>query len=227
MAGLAYGLRNAILNHILRGPAQPSPRPSQIWAALLTTNPISDDGTGAVEVGGGLGYVRQQIMQLDSEWGLPVNGATDIVNPLSWGPAINANWGRVIGIMLMDAMSGGSFLGHFPLVAPGEIFRAFTTLNAGNWMKMNDHPYTENEPVFVFGQDLPPELDEGTEYWFQPDTGGSPNPDNFRLRSSFAGPIVTLTPQGGGLLARSAADEVDIGQTFALSANDLRVALTG
>lgn len=226
MAGFSYLMRNVILNRILRGPGQPSIRPSDIFFSLFTVNP-DNNGLNGTEVPGGVGYARQNVPQLDANWAAPANGASDIINAIAWGAASTSNWGRIIGIGMHDSLTGGIFLGGFPLVVPSAIFRAWTTQNAANQMRLNDHAIPDNTPCFVFGDDMPPELAEGVEYWFKPDGGGSPNPDVFNLRSSFNGPNVVISPQGGGKLAISAAAVVNIGQTFTLSATDLRVALIG
>lgn len=78
------------------------------YVALFTTAPAADDGSGAVEAGGGA-YARVQAAA--ASWGpagapppLLANGAAIVF------PAATANWGTIVAAGLYDAATGGNLL---------------------------------------------------------------------------------------------------------------------
>lgn len=104
-------LRNAIINHNLRGVSFTSPTARYI--ALFTTAPTS--AGGGVEVTG-LGYDRKAVSFV-----APITpGATSNVSPINYVPT--GDWGLVLAVAIFDAPTGGNMLYLGPLATPKEIY---------------------------------------------------------------------------------------------------------
>jgi hypothetical protein len=92
--------------------------PSTVYAALLTTVPSDDTGTGLVEVStSGTAYARQAIVG-SSGWSIiaPVSGGSGTTPEQMSNAAVitfptpTANFGTVVGIALYDASTAGNLL---------------------------------------------------------------------------------------------------------------------
>lgn len=92
-------LRNALVNHTLRGVAFTPP--SAWYIALFNVTPTS--AGGGTEVSGG-GYVRQAV-----SFPAPTAGATSNTLPINF-PTPSADWGDIAGAALFDASTGGNML---------------------------------------------------------------------------------------------------------------------
>jgi len=114
MSGKSVYLEDKWLN-MFRGTAFTAP--TNMYVALLTTNPTDDTGTALVEVSGGA-YARQVIASTTAGWTAPApvsggSGTTpeQIMNAaLITFPTPTANWGTVIGIALYDALTAGNLM---------------------------------------------------------------------------------------------------------------------
>lgn len=91
----------------------PGAAPASLYAALLTTFPTTNAGTGIVEVSAtGTGYARQQITS--AQWAAIVTDADNFTEKsastidLIWANSGATNFGTVVGIALMDAASNGN-----------------------------------------------------------------------------------------------------------------------
>jgi hypothetical protein len=110
MAGASNYLESARLNW-LKGTTFPS-SPANTYAALFTTAPTDDSGSGAVEVSGNA-YARVAIAS--SGWSA-ISGEGTSPGQISNSGTLNyptptgTGWGTVVAIGLYDASSGGNLL---------------------------------------------------------------------------------------------------------------------
>jgi hypothetical protein len=110
MSGKSAYLEDKLLNW-LKGTAFGT-APTTVYVALLTTNPASDDGTGAVEVSGG-SYARVAITT-SSGWSA-ISGSGTSPHQISNSGVVTfvtptASWGDIIGIAIYDASTAGNLL---------------------------------------------------------------------------------------------------------------------
>jgi hypothetical protein len=112
-------LEQSLGNHLLR--SSTFPKPSSLYIGLFTAMPISDNGTGGIEVSGN-GYARVQIACQDSNWSAPVGGDGTFknLNAIVF-PQPTDTWGTVIGCGFFDSASSGNLLMIGTLSAPKEI----------------------------------------------------------------------------------------------------------
>lgn len=84
--------------------------PGTWYAALLTTLPSDNDGTGLVEVTGG-SYARTAVTNNTTNFpsSTVVSHIATIIlgTTINWGPA-SASWGTIVGIAFYDASSSGN-----------------------------------------------------------------------------------------------------------------------
>lgn len=99
MASFSDYLENAVLNHVFRNTALPSP--ASVHMALFTVAPT--DAGGGTEVATG-GYARQPVT-----FGAPSGGAIANSSAVSF-TASGANFGDVVAVALFDAASAGNML---------------------------------------------------------------------------------------------------------------------
>jgi hypothetical protein len=110
MSGKSAYLEDKMLNW-MKGTAFGT-APTTVYAALFTTNPTADDGTGAVEVSGG-SYARVAITT-SSGWSA-ISGSGVSPHQISNSgvvtfPTPTGNWGAIIGVALYDASTAGNLL---------------------------------------------------------------------------------------------------------------------
>lgn len=104
-------LRNANINHNLRGVSYTSP--SARYIVLYTTAPTS--AGGGVEVIGA-GYERKAVtFSAPSTPGSVSNSA-----PINYTPT--GDWGNIVAVGVQDALSGGNLLYFGPLGTPRLIY---------------------------------------------------------------------------------------------------------
>lgn len=106
MAAKTDYLANALLNHILRNTAYPSP--TSVYAALYTVSPGAVS-TGT-EVSGG-SYARQL-----ATFSTPSGGDSSNSALLTF-PQATAPWGTVVAVAIVDALTGGNILYYGALTA--------------------------------------------------------------------------------------------------------------
>lgn len=104
-------LRNALLNHTLRGVAFTAP--SAWFVALFNVAPTS--AGGGSEVSGG-GYTRLAVT-----FSVPASGHSSNTLALNF-PTPTADWGDVPAAALFDASSAGNMLYFGPLGTPKTIY---------------------------------------------------------------------------------------------------------
>lgn len=113
MAAMTNYLENKLIDHTFRG--IPFPAPTTLYAALLVASP--DDTNTIVEVTGG-GYARVAIACNTTNWAgtqgvgttatsSGTSGTTSNNTVITFG-APTSNWGDVVGVVLMDAATGGN-----------------------------------------------------------------------------------------------------------------------
>ncbi len=100
----------------VRFSAAASTAPANYYAALVTTAPSDNLGTGLVEVAGGA-YARFLTPNDATTWPAAVARVKSNGIPLQWSMA-TGDWGLVIGIALFDASSAGTFHAYGPLTTP-------------------------------------------------------------------------------------------------------------
>lgn len=104
-------LRNALVNHTLRGVAFTPP--SAWYVALFNVTPTS--AGGGTEVSGGA-YARLPVV-----FSVPTLGATSNNAPLNFLTP-TSDWGEILGVALFDAASGGNMLYFGALGTPKTVF---------------------------------------------------------------------------------------------------------
>jgi hypothetical protein len=97
-------LENALLNHLLRATALPSP--ATVYLALYTSNPT--DADSGAEVAGG-SYARQPISFAAPAGGIALNSAQVAF------PVATADWGTITHFGIRDAAAAGNLLFHAPM----------------------------------------------------------------------------------------------------------------
>jgi hypothetical protein len=114
MAGISNYLKDAILNHILRGNVVGTSlaQPTTVYVALFTTDP-TDAGTGT-EVSGG-SYARVPVTFGSPSGGLVSN------DTLIEMPVATADWGNVTYGAYYDSSTAGNLLFHGPLKFPKNV----------------------------------------------------------------------------------------------------------
>jgi hypothetical protein len=102
-----------IIDHVFRTAS--FTKPSTIYLALYTVAP-SDSG-GGTEVTGG-SYARVACGPLDADWAAPSagNGTTSNLVAFTF-PTPTANWGTIVAVAIMDALTSGNQLAHGSLTA--------------------------------------------------------------------------------------------------------------
>lgn len=103
-------LANALLNAVLRGATYQGP--TTVYAGLVITVPTST--AAGVEVAGG-GYTRVPVT-----FRAAAAGATNNVSAVTFPPA-TAPWGNVVGVVLCDAVTGGTQLYFGSLGSPKSV----------------------------------------------------------------------------------------------------------
>jgi hypothetical protein len=128
--GFGNHFAQAVLDAWLGGTALTIP--GTWYAALLTSNPTDDDGTGLVEAAGGV-YARVAIVNNGTNFpasSIVSHVATkSVAVAIDWGTA-TANLGSIVGVALFDASSGGNLGPWGPLSAP-------KTINIGDAFKVS------------------------------------------------------------------------------------------
>src|SRR5256885_3707404 len=136
MAGKSTYLSDKMLNW-LKGTAFGT-APTTVYVALFTTNPTSDDGTGAVEVSGG-SYARASITT-SSGWSaisgtnprqISNSGTVTFATP-------TANWGSVTGIGVYDASTAGNLLYWNSITSQSMNSGVVASFSAGNLVISDD-----------------------------------------------------------------------------------------
>ncbi len=92
-----------------------STAPTTYYAALLTTAPTTNTGTGAVEVAGG-SYARVAVTKNATNFPAAASRAISNGVAITW-PTATASWGTVLGVGFYDAATAGTFLGYAALAA--------------------------------------------------------------------------------------------------------------
>lgn len=104
-------LRNALVNHTLRGVAYTPP--SALYLALFNVTPTSSGG--GTEVSGG-GYLRRVVT-----FAAPTAGSTSNVSTVTF-PTPTLDWGNVLGVAVYDALSAGNMLYFGNLGTPKTVY---------------------------------------------------------------------------------------------------------
>lgn len=117
MAEFSNYYENTIIDHLFRN--QAFTPPVTIYLALFTVVPT--DAGGGTEVSGG-GYARQSFVLTAASGGTSSNSANIIF------PTATANWGTVVAVAILDAVSAGNMLMWSNLdvsktVNSGDIFK--------------------------------------------------------------------------------------------------------
>lgn len=97
-------LENAILDHMLGGPAYT--KPVTVYFALFTTAPT--DAGGGVEVTGG-SYARVAYTNNATNFPAAVAGVKQNANVITW-PTATLLWGTVVAVGIFDAATVGNLL---------------------------------------------------------------------------------------------------------------------
>lgn len=137
MAAMSDFLENHLIDFLLRaqalgitgGTAAAGTGPATTYVALLTT--VDNDADSAkVEVSGG-SYARVAVASSLANWAGTQGAGTTTASSGSSGttsnnvaitfPAPTANWGSVVGMLIMDAASGGNALLRATLTTPKTI----------------------------------------------------------------------------------------------------------
>ena len=120
-------LRNALVDHTLRGVAYTPP--SARYIALFTVAPTS--AGGGTEVTGG-SYLRQSVAFSAASSGQSSNTA-----PVNF-PVPSADWGTVIAAALFDASSGGNMLYFGPLGTSKTIYASDSVFFPANYFSITE-----------------------------------------------------------------------------------------
>jgi len=109
-------LETKVLDHVFGGTAYTAP--TTLYVALFTTD--NTDSGGGTEVSGGA-YARQTVTFTTS--GATTSNDSDIEFPTA-----TANYGTVIAVAVMDALTGGNQLAYAGLttdktIETGDVFR--------------------------------------------------------------------------------------------------------
>lgn len=110
MSQMSNYLEDALINHVLRNTAMPSP--ATVYVALFLTDP-TDAATGT-EVSGGA-YARQPVT-----FGAPANGVVTNSAQVTF-PVATTNWGLVTNMAIYDALTAGNELVYGPLAVNKQI----------------------------------------------------------------------------------------------------------
>lgn len=109
-------LENELLDHVFGASAYSAP--ATLYIGLSTTDP-GDDGSGATEPSGG-SYARAAVTNNLTNWPAASGGAKANGTVITF-PTATASWGTIGWFMIMDAASGGNFLGGGQLTASKTI----------------------------------------------------------------------------------------------------------
>lgn len=125
----SYYMANKIIDHVLRNTAY-TPTAS-VYIALFTGSPTRDWGTGT-EVAGG-SYARQTLTKgFSIASSLPPYAQAWNTNTIVF-PTSTADWGTIVSIGVMNALTGGSVLFSGICNSPKTIYTGDTyTIGAGN-----------------------------------------------------------------------------------------------
>lgn len=93
--------------------------PAGVFIGLSTSTP-TDAGANVTEPAGSDGYARVDVEGAWTETGAGTrifdNDAT-----ISWGPAVNNNWGTITHVVFYTALTGGTYLGAIALTSSQAI----------------------------------------------------------------------------------------------------------
>lgn len=122
-AGATDAIENALLDHLLGGPAYTPP--PMLHLALYTTAP-ADSGSGGVEATGG-DYTRIAVPNDPDHWPPADAGAKANAHSITW-PTPTGSWGTIRAIGILDAATGGTLLFHAQVtpvaVTTGQVVQA-------------------------------------------------------------------------------------------------------
>ena len=103
MSAFSDFLENELLDHILRNEAYTAP--STVYVALFTGSTGLESNAPTLEVVDATGYARQS-----AAFDVAASGATANSGVLTFGAAVDSNWGIVTHIATMDASTNGNVL---------------------------------------------------------------------------------------------------------------------
>ena len=168
------------------------------------------DAAGGNELSGGTpAYARKPIA-----FGAASGGANDSTT----NPTFDVPAGAVAAFMgLWDAVTGGNFLGMFPLgggsannpkILAGESDDDVIT-------SVEDHGFSDGSAVVVFGENLPGGLAAGTIYFVRDATART-----FKLAATSGGVAITLSADGVGIVQAITTETFGAQGTFEVSDAD-------
>ncbi len=130
MAAMSDYLENKIIDWLLRG--QAFTPPATVYVGFVST--ASTDSTPGTEFSGG-SYARVAVSSSLANWAGTQAAASTTASSGTSGttsnnanitfPAPTSNWGTAIGVIIMDAATGGNMLFYAPLIT------AITANNGG------------------------------------------------------------------------------------------------
>jgi len=106
---------NALLDYVFRGVSLGLG--GSLYVALYTVAPT--DSTPGTEVTGG-SYARVAVPRTTSDWAAPSGGVVHPASAVTF-PQATAPWGTVVGVAILDAVSGGNQLYWADLTTPKAI----------------------------------------------------------------------------------------------------------
>lgn len=118
VGSLSDFLENRLNDHVLGNTAYSAP--ASVYLALFTAAPTEAGGGTAVSGGG---YARLTVTNNTTNWGASTNGIKTNLVQLAW-PAATANWGTIVAVAIMDALTSGNMLYYDPAITP-------ITINSG------------------------------------------------------------------------------------------------
>lgn len=206
-------LEDEIIKHIFRTGS--FTKPTNLAIGLFKTIPL-DDGTGGVELAM-TGYARQGLDPLDANWTATAggDGETDNASVVSFGPLTGATE-RAIGVGIWDADAGGNLL-YWGALANN--WRGFTAADTGDQFRAVAHGLSNDDRVFLRGENLPTGPDHRTEYYI---VGAAA--DTFQVSLTQGGAAVALTSNGWGEVGDGDARDIIANDTIRFNANGLKVA---
>lgn len=103
-------LANELLDHAFRNASYTSPA----TYVALTTATVADNNTGStITEPSGNGYARVQVNVnggASPTWDLAASGLVDNTHDVDLGPASGGNWGTVVAVAILDAVTAGNLL---------------------------------------------------------------------------------------------------------------------
>lgn len=138
MAGFSNYIENAVLSW-WKGTTFPA-APTTIYAALGTTAPSDDSGSGFVEVTGG-SYARAAITSATGWSAISGGGSTPMqitnAGTITW-PTPSASWGSVVTVAFYTASTGGNYLGCVTFAAQAVASGSTVSYAAGQLTVTSD-----------------------------------------------------------------------------------------